>query len=460
MKFNEMLQKRYSAVFIAPDGIENVHEYASRRRQFLSRVKMPVVLSGVLREPGTEEEFYSTWCRLVQDPAFLYFTGVNQPGCYLWLDPNASNAEREILFLPQKDSFLEFWNGVRLGVGAPQDEAEACALTGFQKVLDAKDFPAFVKKKLQEMDGQELGMIYSPELLEDHHYKFFSEVSTWCELYQKKIENVTELHFQDRFILSQLQIRDLKRATKYTGNAFKTCLSCLKTFKTEQDLGLRLNYEMLKQSNSDLAFPTIVASGKNACCLHYVKNDEVLEQGNLVLLDFGVRSGTVCSDISRTIPVSGKFSPLQKLIYSVVLETQEFHESQVAPGKNLLDLDAKAWEFLNQKLEEVLKKHNGSFKLLYDKRPHGISHFIGEEVHEGGLLPKKNRFHYCLQPGMLISNEPGVYGSFKAEIEGIVYEEILGIRIEDDLLVTEDGCVNISTEIPKKIEDLEEILQT
>ena len=75
-------------------------------------------------------------------------------------------------------------------------------------------------------------------------------------------------------------------------------------------------------------------------------------------------------------------------------------------------------------------------------------------------MPKKNRFHYCLQPGMLISNEPGVYGSFKAEIEGIVYEEILGIRIEDDLLVTEDGCVNISTEIPKKIEDLEEILQT
>lgn len=458
MKLEKSIQKRYSAVFIAPDGEKNLQEYAHRREILRSKSNYPIAISGVTREPGSEEECSSTWSRLVQDPTFLYLTGINQPGCYLWLDPFASLEEREVLFIPRKNSLLEFWNGVQLGVGSPEDLEEIKTLTGFRNIRNSEDFVDFVEKKLQEESCKQLGLFYSTNFPNDHHGEFFQKILELSVDYSVKIKNIALAHFQERCILSDLQISHLRKATKATKDAFVTCLEQWDSFKTERDLYLRLNYEMLRQVDSDLAFPTIAASGENACCLHYVKNDEDLKPHQMVLLDFGARSGTVCCDISRTVPISRRFSPLQKLIYSVVLDTQKFHESQVGPGKNLLELDKTAWSFLNERLSRVLAEHEGGMELLYEDRPHGISHFIGEMVHEGGFLSKKACFDRELLPGMLISNEPGVYGTFWAVFDGILHKETFGIRIEDDLLITETGCENISIEIPKSIEDLERML--
>ena len=173
-------------------------------------------------------------------------------------------------------------------------------------------------------------------------------------------------------------------------------------------------------------------------------------------MDFGVRAGTQHSDISRTVPVNGKFNSLQKILYSIVLDAQKFHQKNVKPGVKLADLDPMVWNFIWDALQERFVSKGGKFKLLYDRRPHGVSHLIGEQIHEGD--PFRCYMQKPLKPGMLLSNEPGLYGYFEIDLDGIHYAEDVGIRIENDLLVTEDGCEDISAEIPREIEDLEILL--
>jgi Xaa-Pro aminopeptidase len=272
-----------------------------------------------------------------------------------------------------------------------------------------------------------------------------------------KLKSAAALHWKLRLPLEPERIKDAEVAQAVTDRAFRVVLSEMKNFKNERDLGLKLDYEMQRESDGDLAFPTIVAGGANACCLHYVKKDEPLKAGELVLLDFGIRIGSLHSDLSRTIPVSGKFSPLQKLLYQIVLDAGYEYQKAVRPGVSLKEIGTIPWDFIMQELEtRLVKGTKGSYKLLYDKRPHGVSHFIGEQIHEGE--PGTRSLDTVLRPGMLISCEPGLYGEFKAIIGGKTYREKIGIRIEDDLLITKDGFKNISAAIPKEIADLESLI--
>lgn len=451
----DLLRKSYSAVFIAPRGNENVAEYALRRKKLLQNLENPTFFAGIAREPGCEEDYVQTWCKLIQDPAFIFLTGVNQPGCYLLLDPTANAGCQEVLYVPKKDAFKEFWTGLKLGIDGT-DSREVSDVTGIACVRPAENFFEDAKKIIEKTNSKTVGVFFGPSFDGDHNKLFAQEIGREAARAGKTVVNVAKTHFELRLPLDSARIDSVRKAEKATGDAFVECLCNLRSFKTERDLALALDYGMQRRSDGDLAFPTICACGKNACCLHYMKNDEPLEQGKLVLLDFGVRSETQCSDISRTIPVSGKFSPLQKIVYNAVLAAQAFHQKNVAPGKRLKDLDAELWNFLYSELESQFAKVNGNFKLLYDKRPHGVSHFIGEQVHEASLMGRM--LDTKLQPGMMISNEPGAYGNFEATIDGIHYEETIGIRIEDDLLVTENGCENLSADIPKSIEDIEKII--
>jgi len=212
---------------------------------------------------------------------------------------------------------------------------------------------------------------------------------------------------------------------------------------------------MLSQTNNGLAFPSIVATGKNACTLHYAKKDCEIKDGNLILMDFGCRYNAVCCDISRTVPANGKFNPLQKLLYNIVLDTQKFHEKNVRAGLTLKELGKKAWDYMEKLLEERFTAKGGKMKRRYVEKPHGISHLIGDIVHEGAS--NRSYLEEPLKPGMLISNEPGLYGHFTLSISGITYSEHIGIRIEDDLLITKNGCKNLSADIPKEVRAIEQL---
>ena len=365
----------------------------------------------------------------------MYLTGINQSGAVLVLDPCASKQKREILFLGKKDAKKEFWNGIRLGLPS----ALMKKITGIETILPLEEFNSWFKKRIAS--------------IEEKHIYSNKTIINKLRRYKLEVRDVSKIHLAQRVILEPERIALAKKAQVIAKEAFLKILSRVSSCKNERELAAELDCAMLSQTNNGLAFQSIVAAGKNACTLHYAKRDSAIESNNLILLDFGCRYNAVCCDISRTIPASKKFNPLQKLLYNIVLDTQKFHEKNVKAGLILSDLGKDAWHFLEELLDERFVKPGGKLKRYYKLKPHGISHLIGDIVHEGS--PNRSYMENPLEPGMLISNEPGLYGHFEMKIDGVLYKEDIGIRIEDDLLVTEKGCENLSTSIPKEIEDIE-----
>ncbi len=452
MQNSQNTLESYSQVFISLTGDgTSAGIYRARRERLLQKMDSWGILAGVPREPGTEELFFSTWSRFIQDPAFLFLTGINQPGCFLTLNPFSSMPEeREILWLPKKNRKQEFWTGLRLGYD-PAHLEEIREITGFQTIKPADD----LEKELNRLFLIPVPHFYCFyfESGEDHHLAFARKLRILAG--NREMKSLVPLHFEERLILDELRINHARTAQEWTKRAFLKILPQVRHLKNERLLGLTLDHLMLAESDGDLAFPTIVAGGKNACCLHYSKKDEELRQGELVLLDFGVRCKTLHSDISRTLPVSGKFNLLQKMLYETVLQAMDLVQSLAAPGVKIRELNDRVWKFIVNELDEKIKSRGGSYDLCYDLKPHGVSHLIGEQVHEGD--PKRAYAEEGLKAGMLISNEPGIYGFFKTEIDGIHFEEWIGIRVEDDLLITESGCENLSVSIPKTLEEIERL---
>jgi len=446
--------KPYSQVFISSDRYNSKNLYRKRRKAMLKELDSFCVIAGIPMDPGTEEAYVQIWNKMVQEPAFMYLTGINQAGCYLLLDPKT---DEEILFVPPKDPFKEFWNGKRLGY--LEGDNEVARITGIADVRPVDELMDTVVARAKKLPkGSFAYAYYFEKFKEDHNDRFRHQLLKALKPTGIKLKSAAALHWNLRLPLESERIQDAEAAQAVTNQAFRTVLSEMKTFKTERDLGLKLDYEMQRKSDGDLAFPTIVAGGANACCLHYVKKDEPLKAGELVLLDFGIRIGSLHSDLSRTIPVSGKFNPLQKMLYQIVLDAGYEYQKAVRPGVSLKEIGTIPWNFIMQELEtRLVKGAKGSYKLLYDKRPHGVSHFIGEQIHEGE--PGTRSLDTVLRPGMLISCEPGLYGEFKATIGGKTFREKIGIRIEDDLLITKDGFRNISKDIPKTVEDLERLIK-
>ncbi|MCQ2103636.1 MAG: Xaa-Pro aminopeptidase [Fibrobacter sp.] len=447
----------YSQVFISSNDYNSVSLYRKRRQAMLKELDSFCVIAGMSIEPGGEEAFVQTWNKMVQEPAFVYLTGINQPGCYLLLDPRDSS---EVLFVPEKNPFKEFWNGKRLGY--VEGNSDVSKVTGIKDVRPLDELWDTIAERARKKPNPGYAYaFYFEKWPDDHNDLFRKEMKKALAaegLKGFKIKSCAGLHWKLRLPLEKERIMDACKAQNITDEAFRGVLGQMSSLKNERQLGLLLDYEMQKRSDGDLAFPTIVAGGENACCLHYVKKDEPLQQGNLVLLDFGIRYNSLHSDLSRTIPVNGKFNLLQKMLYEIVLDAQTEYQKSVRPGVSLKEIGNIPWDFIMTALEDrLVKGAKGKFKLLYDKRPHGVSHFIGEQIHEGE--PGTRSLDVTLVPGMLISCEPGLYGEFWATIGGKKFHEKIGIRIEDDLLITKDGFQNISENIPKSVKDLESLIQ-
>jgi Xaa-Pro aminopeptidase len=230
----------------------------------------------------------------------------------------------------------------------------------------------------------------------------------------------------------------------------------LRHFKNENEVAAHLEWGMRRESVFGLSFPSIVASGKNATTLHYLKNDEALDKKGMLLLDFGARWGTMHADITRTIPVSGRFNPLQELLYRIVLEANELTHRLCKPGTTIRELNRKAWEYIEAALEERFLRKGGKMQRGYEGQPHGLSHLMGEQEHDGD--PHRLYQDQPLQPGWQLSNEPGLYGHFSMSFKGKRYSEWIGIRVEDDILVTAKGSRNLSVNVPKDPESLEKLI--
>ncbi len=469
------LLKKYSQVFpVGLAGTQFPKLLKNRRKKLLDKLEGPCVFAAVPHEPGAENIWIMNGLRIFQEPAMIHLTGINQPKVLLYLNPKG--AEKEVLFLPEKDSKKEFWDGVRFGLDSNNSQKgkelleDVQSLTGINKVLPLHLFESFYVsqvKKLRPKLSFSFFHLYeegdkknAKKVTGDHNWSFSQKLMA---LEKKALgknkpqhKTIAPLHFKQRLPLDNFQVKDVLKAQKITGKAFEDTLARLPNFKNENQLSRYLEYKMLYESEFGLSFPSIVASGKNATVLHYLKNDGPLQKDKLILLDFGVRYGTMHADISRTIAQNGKWNPLQKLLYNIVLAAMKFNEKNAMAGATIRQLNTKVWDFIETELERQFFKKGGRAKREYDFQPHGVSHLMGEQEHDGD--PFRVYQDEPLEPNIQISNEPGIYGHFTMELGGKLYSEDIGIRIEDNLLIGEKRSLNLSRSIPKEIGDLERLI--
>jgi len=457
-------KKIYSGIFRdGGAGSYSKRRYRERRRKLMDRENRLMVLTGVPYGPGAETTWTYAYSPTYQEPTLMYLTGVNQTEVILLLDPGSKEAD-EILFVRKKDPTKEFWDGIRFGVGDPKSVHEAKRVTGIREVRDIDDFEDVLQDRLKKRRSKKVGTFWLEStqrgnlraIKSDHNWKFKRRVERLLKKWnapKNALSNIMQSHLELRMPLDKYDVANTLKAQKITCEAFKTTLRHFRGFKNECQVQGFLEGHMLMESPYGLSFPAIVASGHNATVLHYLKNDDAFTKKELVLLDFGVRWMTMHADISRTVPASGKFNPLQKLLYEIVLNAQLAVERKARAGVAIVDLNLVCWDTVNHGLKTRFKDRGGVCKLRYKERPHGVSHLMGEQEHDGD--PFRNYGSEPMRSGWLISNEPGLYGEFKMKINGRMYEEELGIRIEDNLLITPTGCRNLSRGIPKRVVDIE-----
>lgn len=478
---------RYSQVFPLWSEAPRIAKIlSSRRKQHAKKLDSFFYVAGVPREPGAENLWHMNGQKIFQEPALMYLTGINQAGVVL----GYTIKNGWTLFVPNKNPDREFWDGYRFGYDpkAPankQPDAKIIKnLTGIDHILPIDQLEKVFKDACidQVKNKKNIGYIFYHDYRDrapsqtpaektattktntyitttDHNYTFYE----LCEKWKKKSASSLSLksfaykHFLMRLALGHREIDQALQANSWTCEAFLDTLTLWKKFKTEADIQHFLEYQMLRRSSFGLSFPSIIASGKNAATLHYMKNDEPLQKNSLVLLDFGVRCGTMHADISRTLPLSGRFNPLQALLYQIILDAQKLNEKNAVVGATIRSLNERVWSFIEEQLDERLIKQGGIAKRAYTKQPHGVSHLMGEAEHDGD--PHRLYQDEPLRLGWKISNEPGLYGTFSLRIKGKDYHESLGIRIEDNLVIQRGDAINVSKKIPKEIVQIEKLLK-
>lgn len=440
--------------------------YRTRRRKLMDCEQKLMVLTGVPYGPGAETLWTYAHSPTYQEPTIMYLTGINQTEVLLLLDPGSRESD-EILFVKKKNPGKEFWDGLRFGVGDPKSVAEVKRVTGIREVRDIDEFNDVFCQRLRRRKDRTVGTFWlegevhgrRKTVTIDHNWKFKKRLENLTRKYggkKARVVNVMKSHFDLRLPLDRYDVASTLKAQRITGAAFKDTLRHFKWFKNECEVQGFIEGRMRMESPFGLSFPSIIASGPNATVLHYMKNDDNFYRNELVLLDFGVRWMTMHADISRTVPASGRFNPLQRMLYGIVLNAQLAVQRKARAGVTIQELNEVCWKTIRRQLDREFHARGGKSFLQYEHRPHGVSHLIGEQEHDGD--PFRNYAAEPMKPGWLISNEPGLYGRFKIRLKGKNYDEELGIRLEDNLLITKTGCRNLSSGIPRRVEEIERLM--
>ncbi|MEK9658047.1 MAG: aminopeptidase P N-terminal domain-containing protein [bacterium] len=442
------------------DPTRLIQRYQARRHVFLKALSAPLLLNGLDALP---EQQVTPWDllgrRWEQSPLLLHLTGINQLGIALFLDPK--NAGTSLLFLPRYDKQKARWDGDSLCY-KDDEQARALALDyGFSHIYSQDSMRSIVAEYLQDAHCKELNLLWHfstshpQKIMKDHHYTAKQALSRYFKRkgLHLRYSSIQDLEWEHRLLFDDIDLSLAIKAQEKTALCFEECIKQLPYHKNEQGIAGVLNGALEQQSFMGKSFPSIVACGDHACTLHYHKNNAPLSKDRLLLLDFGLRYFDIVTDISRTIPVNGRFNPLQRCLYELVLQTQTYVASLVKPGALLRDINQACWLYLNRHLDSLMTRYQGTYQLDYEHAPHNVSHLIKTAVHDGDYW--RDYANRPLRIGECISNEPGLYGNFDMVIDGQRYHERIGIRIEDNLLVTSNGCRNLSVAIPKTIRDLE-----
>jgi len=414
----------------------NIDEYIARRERLFDLMdddSLALIFAGAGRKMSNDHYRYEV------NRNFYYLTGIDQENSVLFL-VKSFGEKKAYLFVDEYDELKEKWTGIRLAIEQARERS------GIANILFTNSFEAKLESALSEEGGQ-LGHISTLYLDLEKELKI-KECTSTRDLEKEILNKYPHIATKDiyshlvslRMIKSPSEIAEMREAIKTTEIGIKNVLLAMRPSMYEYNLRNTFEYAVREDNNADLAFETIVAGGKNAVILHYPLPGDRLNAGELVLLDLGARRNYYNADISRTFPIGGVFLPKQRVLYEIVLGCNKAVINFIRPGLTLRELQKFAVDYLSAEcfLKGFIKSKEDIAKVYY----HGVSHHLGLDTHD---IADHER---PLEPGMVITVEPGLY--FK--------DLKIGIRVEDDVVITETGCDNLSKDIIKEVRDIEKIL--
>jgi len=376
----------------------------------------------------------------------FYLSGVDQEESVLVLFPTASNpAHREVLFLRETNETIAIWEGEKL------TKAKAFETSGIKTVYWLNQFPTVFKQLMAEAQGIYLNTnehLRAKTEVETREDRFIKQVKTDYPAHQVR-KSAPILH-KIRSIKEAVELDLMQTACDVTEKGFRRVLDFVKPGVWEYEIEAEFAHEFLRNRSQGFAYTPIIASGKNACVLHYIENNQPCQDGDLILLDVGAEYANYSSDLTRCIPVNGRFTPRQKAVYNAVLHVKKEATKLLVPGTIMAEYHKQVGILMEEQLVNLglislddIKNQDVAWPAYKKYFMHGTSHFLGLDTHDVGL------WHEPIQANMVFTVEPGIY----IPVEG------LGIRLEDDVVVQANGEPhNLMRNIPLEAEEIEELM--
>ena len=390
------------------------------------------------------------------DSDFYYLTGFPEPEAVAALVPGRSGGEY-LLFCRERDPEKELWTGRRVGLEG------ACELYGADDAFPIGDIDDILPSLMEDRDRVLYGMGIYPEF--DH------KVMAWINQVRSRARAgvhapgefvaLDHLLHEMRLFKSKTELKPMRKAMAISAKAHRRAMQSCRPGLKEYQLEADFIHEFMHGGARAPAYPAIVGGGANACILHYTDNTGTLRDGDLLLIDAGAEYEYYAADITRTFPVNGRFNPAQNALYEVVLAAQQAAIAQVRPGNHWNAPHEAAIAVITEGLRDLGLLKGRVSKLIKDEayKPfymHRTGHWLGRDVHDVGDYKVEGEWR-LLEPGMVMTVEPGTYVS--AGSKGVARKWWnIGIRIEDDVLVTQDGCEVLTDEVPKTVDAVEALM--
>ncbi|PWH85445.1 aminopeptidase P family protein [Brumimicrobium oceani] len=378
----------------------------------------------------------------------FYLSGVDQEESILVLFPDASDPKhREVLFLKETNDHIAVWEGEKLTKEA------AFESTGVKTVYWLQEFDTIFKQMMAEAEG-----VYFNT---NEHLRANTETQTREDRFIKKYKKIYPAHqvhksapilHRIRSVKEDIELDLMQKACDITEKAYKRVLKFIEPGVWEHEIEAEIIHEFIRNRSNGFAYTPIIASGKNACVLHYVENNQECKDGDVILMDFGAKYANYASDQTRSVPVSGRYSARQKEVYNAVLHVKKEAEKLLVPGTLIPEYHKEVGHLMEEQLLKLnlldktdIKNQDPNWPAYKKYFMHGTSHFIGLDTHDSGL------YHKPIEAGMVFTCEPGIY----------IPEENLGIRLEDDLII-QDGKApkNMMPGLPLELEEIEDYMNS
>ena len=418
--------------------------FIENRQRFVSNMKpnsIAVFHSNDQMPRSGDQTFYFR-----QNADLYWLTGIDQEETILILYPDSPRPEyKEVLLMRKTNEVIAVWEGHKYTI------EEAKQASGAKTILWNEEFDTILNLLMVYAENVYINLNENDRAVIKVPYRdlrFANELRSRFPLHN--YERAGRIMSELRSIKSEGEIKLIREACAITEKAFRRVMKAMKPGVMEFEIEAEIISEFIRNRSSDHAYYPIIASGASACVLHYVENNKECKDGDLVLMDFGCEYANYASDLTRTIPVNGKFTPRQKEMYNAVLRVMKQAKNMLRPGTILNDYNAEVGKVMEGELIKLgllnadeVKKQNPDAPLYKKYFMHGTSHFMGLDVHDIG-----NRFA-PMKAGMVFTCEPGIY----------VPEESIGIRIENDILITDKEPIDLMSTIPIEVEEIEELMK-